>query len=251
MIAIGVAGLVAFLVFLYLRFARRPRTGPEPAQDAESGTTVESPSAVRLLGLLLLALAFLVLNWLYVAKAQQFTLMMTAIYPAGLAVALVLLFDKATRSWSVKSRLEGVREWMYCDVLVFLYLLGFLNLLSANGGENYHVLFWDLLHIVSFLFVFWMVDRKFTRLRFLVAQGYMILLPILLLIWRVLQEVETPDDQSWWSSIWPFFYLAIIAFVLEVIALLATRESKSQVLQTIKDFLFIALYAILLIVAIP
>ena len=37
--------------------------------------------------------------------------MVHLIYPAALGVALVLLFDKATRGWSAKGGGDTAREW--------------------------------------------------------------------------------------------------------------------------------------------
>lgn len=221
------------------------------APEVAAPPTVETPSATRLVGLVLLGIAFLLLNWIYVERAQQFALMLYVLYPAGFAVALVLLLDKATRGWSIKTPGESAREWMFCDAIVFLLILGVLNLHGSQAGENYASLFWDFLHIALFYFTFWLLDRKVTRYRFLVAYGYLIVLPVLLLIWRVVQDVPVPEELSWWSTIWPFFSLAIIFFVLEIISLVATRETENQSVPLVKDAVFFVIYAILLIVAIP
>ena len=180
--------------------------------------------------------------------------MLQLIYPASLAVVLVLLFDKATRGWSPKSSRAGLREWLYCDMLAFLLLLGFVNLLRSDDA-GYATLLWDTLHIVLVFFLFWLLDRKLTRYRFLVALGYLTLLPLLLL-WRTTQpEVPAGAGEaatlSWWVTIWPFVFLALIAFVLEIIALVAAREPERYALPVLKDVLFFVLYAILLINAIP
>ena len=184
--------------------------------------------------------------------------MLYLIYPASLALALVLLFDKATRSWSPKNTWASVREWLYCDLITFLLILGFINLRQSGTEGNYAYLFWDMLHITLFFFIFWLLDRKLTRYRFLIAQAYLILLPIGLLIWQTTQLLPPPEDApplappvSWWSTIWPFFYLAIVAFVLEIIALIASRNADQHPVPALKDIIFIALYAILLISAIP
>ena len=60
-----------------------------------------------------------------------------------------------------------------------------------------------------------------------------------------------PAELSWWSSIWPFFFLAIIAFVLEIIVILLQGGENKQGLGVIKDALYVAAYGILLIVAVP
>lgn len=262
MLAVVGIGVVGFVVFLFARSAENaPRDTAghgsavqalqSDAAHAVSARTIETPSATRLVGLLLLGAAFLLLNWVYVEKAQQFALMLYLFYPAGFAVALVLLFDKATRGWSVKTPAESAREWIFCDALLVLLILGFLNLHGSNAGETYASLFWDFLHIALFFFIFWLLDRKVTRYRFLVAYGYLIVLPILLLIWEVIQEVPVPEELSWWSTIWPFFSLAVVFFVLEIITLIAAKETDNQTIPIAKDVAFFVIYAILLIIAIP
>ena len=262
MLIVGGIGVVGFVVFLFVRGAPMARgviaTGGPPVQAALPSTsseptapTVEIPSATRLVGLLILGIAFLLLNWIYVEKTQQYALMLYLMYPAGFAVALVLLLDKATRAWSVKTSAESAREWLFCDASVFLLILGFLNLHASSAGETYAALFWDFLHLAVFFLAFWLIDRKVTRYRFLVAYAYLIALPILLLIWRVIQGVIAPEELSWWSTIWPFFSLAIIAFVLEIISLIATKETENQTVPMLKDIVFFVIYAILLIAAIP
>lgn len=252
MLVAGGLGLLAFLVFLFARLPGQPRTAvarrnePAPEQDGN-----RIPSAARMLGLLLLGLGFLLVNWIYAPKGQQYAMMLDLVYPASLGVALVLLFDKATRSWSAKSTGETVREWLLCDGIVILLLLGFLNLLQVQAADKYAALFWDFLSIVLFFLTFWILDRTASRYRFLWAYGYLIVLPILLLIWRVVQKAPTVEGLSWWSTIWPFLILAIVFFVLEIIALFAARESEKHILPAIKDALFPVLYGILLIVAIP
>ncbi len=266
---IAAAGLLVFLLTVFWRQARLNRdlaaaaaattaaiAEEAPAETAEPTETApvaryESPSAVRLIGLLGLGLAFLILNWSYVPNAQQYVLISNLIYPAGLIVALVMLFDKASRTWNVKTPGESLREWLFCDALVFLYVIGYLNLLQSGGGDTYAALFWDFIHVTAFLLLFWIIDRKLTRLRFLIAYAYLIALPILLLIWRTVQGVEVPAAISWWSTIWPFFGLAVVFFVLEVISLIITRESQSQGIPLAKDVLFLIIYGILLIAAIP
>ena len=203
MLIAGGVGVVGFIVFIIVRNARAGHEvavanggAVAPAQtvapEVAAPPTVETPSATRLVGLVLLGIAFLLLNWIYVERAQQFALMLYVLYPAGFAVALVLLLDKATRGWSIKTPGESAREWMFCDAIVFLLILGVLNLHGSQAGENYASLFWDFLHIALFYFTFWLLDRKVTRYRFLVAYGYLIVLPVLLLIWRVVQDVPVP-----------------------------------------------------------
>ncbi len=250
MAAVGILALLVFLVAALARGQRTARAASEAATvtaEAEAGR--QSPAALRGLALLILALAFLVLNWVYVGKALQYELMRYLVYPAAGALVLVLLWDKATRSWTQGGGAETLREWLFCNSLVFLLVLGYLNLLQWADAAKYAALFWDLLAIVLLLATFWAVDRTAAHIRFLVAYGFLVLLPILLLIWRFVHEVEAAAELSWWSTIWPFLILAVIFFVLEIIALLA--GAGRQLLPTIKDVLFVVLYAVLLIVAIP
>lgn len=269
MAVIAAALLIVFLIVVFWRVAQHRRSAQTPSVAAAVGAapvapgsaegasavaptaSFETPSAARLIGLLGLGAAFLILNWSWVPKADQYALMVNLIYPAGLVVALVMLFDKASRAWNVKGPGETIREWIYCDALVFLFILSYLNLVQSGAGEKYEAMFWDFLNVFAFLFVFWILDRKVTRYRFLVLHLYLIALPILLLIWRFVQSVEIPAEISWWSTIWPFFGLAIIFCVLEIIILLASRDSPSQAAATAKDVIFMILYAILLVAAIP
>ncbi len=262
MLAVGGIGVAGFVGFLFARGTGNvPRDAgghggalpapPPEAAGAAPARTMETPSAARLAGLLLLGAAFLLLNWIYVEKARQFALMLYLFYPAAFAVALVLLFDKATRGWSVKTPAESVREWMFCDALVFLLVLGFLNLQGSGAGDAYASLFWDFLHVALFFAVFWLLDRKVTRYRFLAAYGYLIVLPVLLLVWEAVQEVPAPEEMSWWSTVWPFFSLAAVFFVLEIISLIAARDGSNQAVPLAKDAVFFAVYAILLVVAVP
>ncbi len=271
MLAAVAVGLVVFVITVFARFSRgqKPETGFAPALTAVGAVTAaagdagpvataplatakhESPSAVRLLGLLLFGAAYLILNWSYVPSADQYAMMVNLIYPAGLVVALVMLFDKASRAWNVKTAGETVREWILCDVILFLFILSYLNLHQSPGGEKYAAMFWDFANVFGFLLIFWLLDRKLSGLRFLAGYAYLIALPILLLIWRSAQGIEISPETSWWMGIWPFFSLAVVFFVLEIILLVANREAKSQALGIAKDIIFVALYAIILIAAIP
>ena len=56
-----------------------------------------------------------------------------------------------------------------------------------------------MLHLAAFFLVFWLLDRRLTRLRFLAAYLYLMLLPILLLIWRAMQGVPAAKDADWWE----------------------------------------------------
>ena len=253
MLIIGLGALVAFVIGMFTR--RRigsPAVGTEGALASSVPDTVETPAGTRLLGLLVLVVAFLVLNWVYLDTIGQYRLMVGLVYPAVLGVALVLLFDKATRAWSIKAKGEPFREWVFCDAAVFLIFLGFLNLIQFAVAESYNALFWDLLNLVLFFFVFWLVDRKVTRYRFLVAYGYFMLAPVLLYIWQLVHTVEdVVETVAWWSSVWPFVILAIIFIVIEIIALIATRGSQRQGGGAVRDTVFIVLYGILLLGAAP
>jgi hypothetical protein len=191
MIALGAAALVAFVVFLISKLRHSSLAAAETADAAptEAALAAASPPAIRLLGLLGLLAAFLILAWTFLSASARYAVMLYLVYPASLATALVLLFDKATRSWSYKSGIAAVREWFFCDAIVFLLFLAFLNLWLSGAGDAYRSLFWDVLGLVLMFLVFWLLDRKFTRYRFLVAYGYLVLLPILLLIWSAVQDV--------------------------------------------------------------
>jgi len=253
MLVFGLGALVAFVIGMFVR--RRigvPAAGTEGGSASSVFDPVETPAGTRLLGLLVLVVAFLVLNWVYVDTIGQYRLMVGLVYPAVLGVALVLLFDKATRAWSIKAKGEPFREWVFCDAAVFLIFLGFLNLIQFAVAESYNALFWDLLNLVLFFFVFWLVDRKVTRYRFLVAYAYFVLAPVLLYIWQLVHTVEgVVETVAWWSSVWPFVILAIIFMVIEIIALIATRGSQRQGGGAVRDTVFIALYGILLLGAVP
>ena len=253
MLVFGLGALVAFVIGMFVR--RRvgvPVAGTEGGSASSVPNTVETPAGTRLLGLLVLVVAFLVLNWVYVGTIGQYRLMVGLVYPAVLGVALVLLFDKATRAWSIKAKGEPFREWVFCDAAVFLIFLGFLNLVQFAVAESYNALFWDLLNLVLFFFVFWLVDRKVTRYRFLVAYAYFVLAPVLLYIWQLVHTAEdVVETVAWWSSVWPFVILAIIFMVIEIIALIATRGSQKQGGGAVRDTVFIALYGILLLGAAP
>ena len=260
-IVMMVLGGLAFIAFLILLFSRILRAGPEPRPAPAAPTHTESAeptgrhtsSPLRLIGLLAFIVIVLILNWTALDRATQQAVMLSLLYPATLAVALVLLFDKASRSWSVKGAGETVREWMFCDAIVLLLILGYLNLRGFVPGEeqSYGAMFWDMVHIAAFFLIFWVVDRTTARLRFLLAYGVITLLPILLLIWRVVLGVVAPEGQSWWETIWPVFLLALIFFVLEIILLIASRDTERHGIGGAKDAIFFILYGIALLSAIP
>ncbi len=255
MLVVAGAAVLIFLAALTIRSNPRLAKGlaEEDDDDADAAVpaAVETPSAARLLGLALLVIAILLLTWIYLTPDLRFVLMKQVLYPVSLAVAVVMLFDKATRAWSAKNGGETFREWLLCDLMVFLLVLGFLNLHELKAGAGYEAFLWDLIHLVAFFLVFWLLDRKLTRVRFLIAYLYLTLLPVLLLIWRAAQDVETPEDAEWWGTIWPMFFLGVIFFVLELIAVIASSDRKKQAIPSIKDALYVILVAIALIAAVP
>jgi hypothetical protein len=256
MVALAVVGLIVSLVYALVQsssgaaasgaVARRPAQAATDALPV-AGEAPPAPSPLRVLGLLALVVAILLLCWIALAPTAQYALIGQLIYPAGLGVTFVLLFDKGTRTWSVKPRAESFREWLLCDLLAFLLILAFLNLRGAPKPEAYTGSFWDLLNVVLFFMAFWVIDRTAMRGRFLIGYGYLVVLPVLLLIWQSVLGVATPA--SWWASIWPFLILAGVFFVLEAVTLV-TSTGERQTLPAVKDTLFVVLYAVLLIVAV-
>ena len=254
MLAVAAAAAVAFLVYLVVRASRR--SGPRASGETGPGDAIESPAGVRLLGLALLAALFLVTAWVHTPPALAHALVASLLYPAAFALALVLLFDKASRAWAVKSGGVSFREWLHCDAYTILLVLGYLNLEANAAPEAYSALFWDALHVALFVFVFWLVDRKFTQARWLVGLAYLTLLPVLLWAWRLTQGIEAPEDLSWWSTPWPFIALGLVACAVEVIVLAATGRGESDrsdgtAGHIVKDALFFVLYGGLLIAAAP
>ena len=120
-------------------------------------------------------------------------------------------------------------------------VLGLLNLKQLEARDAYGGFFWDMVHITVFFLVFWCLDRTSMRGRFLVGFGYLTLLPLLLVVWRWVQEIDAAADLAWWSTIWPVFFLALVFFVLEIISLLVLRDSRGHVVPAIKDALFVVL----------
>ena len=320
MLIIAGAGVVGLALFLLVRSSLRPtpvlgNAPPAPAAAPASTAATEDPKAepvaipstLRLFGLVAVAVAVLLLGWIEVENIDRIWLMRHMLYPAGFAVALVILFDKATRGWSVKTGLESLREWLLCDLVVLLFVIGFLRLHRLQGAalHQYANFFWDWLYLVAFLWVIWLVDRRSNRLRFLAGFGYLTLLPIGIMIRDAAQgkaaraaaeaaeeaaeeiaeaaaatgEAAAAGGQaageaiagdviagdviagdviardviaealSWWESIWPFFYWALIFFVLELILVIAVRRPENSMLGAVKDLVFVAVYAILLIIA--
>ena len=252
MLAVAALALLFLLAFL---LARMPVSG-RPAPSGESGPipaeTVRDPAASRLAGLLLLAVGILLLGWIYLAPAARADLMAQVLYPAAIAVAIVLLFDKATRSWTPKTRVEGFREWLLCDVILIALVLGYLNLEQLESRDTYGG---------------FAVGHGARRRRsssssgasteppcvpgFYVGFGYLALLPLLLVLWRWVQAIESPAEPSWWSTIWPVFFLALAFFVLEIISLLVQRDNRGHAVPAVKDAVFVILFAVFLIAAVP
>jgi hypothetical protein len=250
MVALGVIGLVVSLAYTFAQSSARSVATREMAAAAEApaagAAAAPAPSPLRFLGFLAFVLAILLLCWIGLTSAEQYGLIAQLIYPASLGVTLVLLFDKTTRTWGTKHGAEAVREWLLGDLLVFLLVLAFLNLRGLAKPEAYVSSFWDLLNIVLFFAAFWLLDRSSAPSRFLVGYGYLIVLPLMLLVWDADQGVA--GAASWWASVWPFLVLPIVFFVLEIVTLIASAGQR-QVLPAVKDAVFVLLYAVLLIVA--
>ena len=254
MLAVGALALLFLLAFVLARLPVSGATAPAAGSGDAQAETVRDPAGSRLVGLLLLAVGILLLGWVYLGPAARADLMVQVLYPAAVAVAIVLLFDKATRSWTPKTGTEGFREWLLCDIILITLLLGFINLTQFESRDAYGGFFWDMVHIAAFFLVFWCLDRTSMRGRFLVGYGYLTLLPLLLVLWQWVQEIEPPAETAetaMWSTIWPAFFLALAFFVLEIISLLVLRDSRGHVVPAIKDALFVVLYAIFLIAAVP
>jgi hypothetical protein len=251
MVALAVVGLAISLAYALVQSSQNQAPRQPLALTAEaapgSAAPTPAPSPLRVIGLLVLVLAVLLLCWIGLSPASQYGLVVQLIYPASLGVALVLLFDKATRTWGTKGGAERTREWLLCDLVIFLLVLAFLNLRSFAKPEAYTASFWDILNVVLFFAAFWLVDRSSARSRFLVGYGYLVVLPLLLLIWDSVQGVV--GAASWWASLWPFLILAGVFFILEVVTLVSSTGER-QTLPAVKDALFVVIYAVLLIVAV-
>jgi hypothetical protein len=258
MVGLVVIGLVISLVYAVAQSSQgtaAPRRQVQVASaqtasaEAAPGGAPLAPSAhspLSVLGLLALVVAILLLCWISLAASVQYGLIVQLIYPAGFAISLVLLFDKAARTWNFKPGAESFREWLFCDLLVFLLVLAFLNARGAPTPEAYAGSFWDLLNLTLFLIAFWVIDRTAARGRFLIGYAYLVVLPLLLSIWQTMLGLAAPT--SWWASPWPLLILASVFFILESVTLVASAAER-QTLPAIKDTLFVVLYAILLIVA--
>ena len=251
MLAVAALALLFLVAFLLARLPATGTTPPKSEAGAVQAETVRDPAGSRLVGLLLVAVGILLVGWVYLSPAARADLMAQVLYPATIAVAIVLLFDKATRSWTPKTPTEGFREWLLCDLILIALVLGFLNLKQLEGRDAYGGFFWDMVHIAAFFVVFWCLDRTSMRGRFLVGFGYLTLLPLLLVLWRWVQEIEAPAETAWWSTVWPVFFLALVFFVLEIISLLVLRDNRGHIVPAVKDTLFVVLYAIILIVGVP
>jgi hypothetical protein len=252
MIGIGVVGLVVSLAYTVVQ-SSQPSVAPR-AKDAALAESAGAPaiaaapaaSPLRLLGLIALVVAIVLLCWIALPRADQYGLLAQLIYPASVGLALVLVFDKATRTWGAKRGAETFREWLFCDLFAFLLVLAFLNLRGVGKPDTYAASFWDILNLVLWFAAFWPVDRGVARGRFLAGYGYLVIAPLLLLIWQAVMGIPAPA--SWWATIWPFLILGAVFFVLEAITLVASSGER-QTLPAVKDTLFLLLYAVLLIVA--
>ncbi|MEM1160923.1 MAG: hypothetical protein AAGJ28_08315, partial [Pseudomonadota bacterium] len=185
MMILGGGALVLFVISLFWRLARtaddtsQSVTAPRAEAQAAPLAKHQTPSAVRLIGVLGFAIGFLILNWSHTPPDQRHTMMLNMIYPAGVIIALVMLFDKASRAWDVKAPGQSLREWLYVNALLVLYLIAYLNLMGVADPATYAGMFWDMVHVAGFLLVIWITDRKASRLRFLLVHGWLIALPIL------------------------------------------------------------------------
>ena len=246
MIGIGVVGLAVSLAYTVVQ-SSQPSVAAR-ARDAALAERAAVPAAspLRLLGLIALVVAIVLLCWIALPRADQYGLLAQLIYPASVGLALVLVFDKATRTWGAKRGSETFREWLFCDLFAFLLVLAFLNLRSLGKPDTYAASFWDILNLVLWFAAFWSVDRGVARGRFLAGYGYLVIAPLLLLIWQAVMSTAAPA--SWWATIWPFLILGAVFFVLEAITLVASSGER-QTLPAVKATLFLLLYAVLLIVA--
>ncbi|MEM7424280.1 MAG: hypothetical protein AAF334_11210, partial [Pseudomonadota bacterium] len=139
MMIIGGGALLLFVGSLFWRLTKSGEATTDRRARASAQTAAVPapakhpiPSATRLIGILGFAVCFLVLNWSHVSPEQRHVQMVNLIYPAGLIVALVMLFDKASRSWDIKPLVETLREWLYANALLVLYLVAYLNLLTVS-----------------------------------------------------------------------------------------------------------------------
>ncbi len=246
LIAAGLA-VLGFLVVVWMR----ARTGAVAAPAQEAAERTGSSLFVPVVGIAILIAALLLLNWTYVAGAQRYRLMLSLAYPGAFAVILVLILDKASRAEAGKQSAESFREWLFCDGLAFLLVLGFVNLAESGADGKYVALFWDTVQILAVLVVFWIIDRTAGRMRFLLGYAYVTLAPVLLVIWRASQGVATPDGISWWQTLWPIFYLSLGFFILELAVLLSARAQARHGMPAVKDAVFFLLYGVLLLVALP
>ena len=249
MIGIGVVGLAVSLAYTVIQSSQPVAPRGRDAGLAESAAVpaaVPAASPLRLLGLIALVVAIVLLCWIALPRTDQYGLLAQLIYPASVGLALVLVFDKATRTWGAKRGSETFREWLFCDLFAFLLVLAFLNLRSLGKPDTYAASFWDILNLVLWFAAFWSVDRGVARGRFLAGYGYLVIAPLLLLIWQAV--TGTPAPASWWGTVWPFLILGAVFFVLEAITLVASSGER-QTLAAVKDTLFLFLYAVLLIVA--
>ena len=126
----GVIGLVVSFVYTLAQSSQRrlcPRGRPGPPQPEKAAAAAAAPrdagGRCAFSACAASSVAIVLLCWIGLAPADQYALIDAADLPASLGVALVLVFDKATRAWGGKSAAEATREWLLCDLLMFLLLL--------------------------------------------------------------------------------------------------------------------------------
>ena len=161
----------------------RSRAG-RSAATAESGAGRRGAGACAFAAacprLAALVVAIVLLCWIGLPSAEQYGLVAQLIYPASLGVTLVLLFDKATRTWGIKGAAETVREWLFCDLLVFL-LVSPSSPARPRQARNLRRSFWDILNVVLFFAAFWLVDRTAGARPFLLGYGYLVVAAVVAL----------------------------------------------------------------------
>jgi hypothetical protein len=196
--------------------------------------------------LLVLVLAVLLLCWIGLSAAAQYGLVVQLIYPASLGVALVLLFDKATRTWGTKGGAERTARMAVVRPPDISARPGFLNLRSVAKPEAYAGSFWDILNVVLFFAAFWLVDRSAARSRFLVGlrlpgRPAAVAFDLGFRAGRCGSRFVVGLDVA-------FPHSGGVFFILEVVTLISSTGER-QTLPAVKDALFVVIYAILLIVA--
>ena len=83
------------------------------------------------------------------------------------------------------------------------------------------------------------------------AQIFLLLVPAMLLIWTAANSATPVDTLTANNMFWLLMALPFIAFLMEIIVLVASSGAGNAVVPAIKDILFFILYAIFFIMAIP